>query len=163
LQELDDEYMRKASNLVERRIAKVKEKVTLLPESPTPTGVEIALAGEIRAAVKAEKDNAEKFAFGLRADPKVMAALLSAPPFLSGLTAEGIERLRAAALESIYPEERAEIEGRGACGVAGKTRYRPRQPIPRHIRRERQDDPLLVVWRNAFQDAERKVFGGTFA
>jgi hypothetical protein len=38
-----------------------------------------------------------------------MAAVLSAPAFLSGMTAEGIERLRAAALESLYPQERAEI------------------------------------------------------
>jgi hypothetical protein len=39
-----------------------------------------------------------------------MQAVLSAPAFLSGMTNEGVERLRAAALESLYPSERAEME-----------------------------------------------------
>jgi hypothetical protein len=110
LKELD-EYapLVKAANLTEKRITRVREKVSLLPESPTPTGVDIALATEIRAAVRAEKEP-EKFAFGLRGDAKVMQAVLSAPAFLSGMTNEGVERLRAAALESLYPSERAEME-----------------------------------------------------
>ena len=50
LAEIDENYapLAKAANLVERRVAKVRENVTLLPGSTTPTGVDIALAAEIR-------------------------------------------------------------------------------------------------------------------
>jgi hypothetical protein len=107
LKELEKyEPLEKASNLVARKVAKLHEKMSVLPESPS--GADIAIAAEIRAAIKAESEP-EKFAFGLRSDAKVVRAILSAPAFLSGMTDEGLGRLREAALHALHPAEVSEV------------------------------------------------------
>jgi hypothetical protein len=108
LSELNDYVpLTKATNAVARRINALKERMTVLPATPT-SAAEIALAAEIRAAVRA-KPEPEKFAFEHRTDPKLVAAVLGAPAFLSGLTPEAVDRIRDIALRSLHPAEVEEI------------------------------------------------------
>jgi hypothetical protein len=100
--------LEKASNAVARRIEKVREKITVLPGQPLGAA-EIAVAAEIRAAIKAEADP-EKYAFGLRSDARVVQAVLGAPGFLSGLSDQAVDRLRESALHALHPKEVAEID-----------------------------------------------------
>jgi hypothetical protein len=108
LSELSDYApMTKAANAVARRVANLKEKLTVLPATPT-SAAEISLAAEIRSIIRA-KPEPERFAFDLRSDAKVVQAILSGPASLSGLTDEAVGRIRDAALEALHPNEVAEI------------------------------------------------------
>src|SRR5262249_43307382 len=65
-------------------------------------------ATEIRSLVRDQKEP-ERFAFEHRSDAKLVAAILAAPPFLSGLTPEAVDRIRTIALETLHPGETKEI------------------------------------------------------
>jgi hypothetical protein len=97
----------KATNAVARRINALKERMTVLPATPT-SAAEVSLAAEIRVAIRA-KPEPERFAFDHRSDAKVVRAILSGPAFLSGLTPEAIHRIRDAALQALHPKEVEEI------------------------------------------------------
>lgn len=109
LAELDQfQPLSKAKNVVARRISNLKEKMVALPGEPT-TQKDLAVAGEIRALLRAKGEDAEQFAFSHRTDPKLVAAILGAPAFLSGMSQDAVERLRAVASQALYPAEVEEI------------------------------------------------------
>jgi hypothetical protein len=58
--------------------------------------------------IRAQKEP-ERFAFEHRGDSKLVAAILAAPPFLSGLSQEAVDRIKAVALEALHPAEVREI------------------------------------------------------
>jgi hypothetical protein len=98
---------KKAANTVARRIENLKERINA-PSAPT-SPAEIALASEIRALVRAQGDEAERFVFSHRSDPKMVAAVTSAPAFLSGLSDESAARIKAVAAQALFPNEMKEI------------------------------------------------------
>src|SRR5262249_43863726 len=94
---------KKAANAVTRRIEILREKINVPPTTPQ-NQAEVAIAGEIRAMCRAA-ENPEAFAFAHRSNAQTVAAILSAPDFLSGLSAEAAERIRVVALEALHPNE----------------------------------------------------------
>src|SRR5262249_27824057 len=92
---------------VTRRIEILREKINVPPTTPQ-NQAEVAIAGEIRAMCRAA-ENPEAFAFAHRSNAQTVAAILSAPDFLSGLSAEAAERIRVVALEALHPNEVRQI------------------------------------------------------
>jgi hypothetical protein len=84
---------------VQRRLDKLAEK---MKEASKPDGLDPAMAAEIRSMIRADKAPAMA-AIKHRGDPKIVAAILSAPPALSGLTSEEQDALRRS-VEGSTPE-----------------------------------------------------------
>jgi len=116
--------VKKVSNAVARRIANLKERITIMPGNAT-SHQDIVIAAEIRALIRAQKEP-EQFVFSHRSDAKLVAAVLAAPSLLSGLTQEAAERIRAVAFEALHPNEVKEIAALEAaekgCAPSGRAR-----------------------------------------
>jgi len=89
----------------------------------------------VRALLRAKGEDAEQFAFSHRTDPKLVAAILGAPAFLSGMSQDAVERLRAVASQALYPAEVEEIAALEAAErVAMQAAEHARERIARRDR-----------------------------
>src|SRR5207249_54995 len=86
---------------------------------------EATLTSEIRAYI-AKQQSPAMAAIQHKNDPRVVAAVLNAPAFLSGLTDEEVGQVRSAALESTDSalEEREVSHALGVCREAVKSAQR---------------------------------------
>lgn len=87
------------------------EKI-ITAEARTPdTPHDIALAGEIRRHIASLKNVGERLSFlnEYAGNPAVVAAALSGPAFLSGMTDEQQERFKIQSREKLHPAEFAEL------------------------------------------------------
>jgi hypothetical protein len=113
----------KAEEAVEKQFAEIA-KGSKLPVAPESVA-EVALAAEIRAHV-ARQQEPHIAVHKLAGDPRVVAAVMHAPAFLSGLTDEQKNRFLAQAEISLFPEgtgDRQKLEAalkvlRDAVGAA---------------------------------------------
>ncbi|MCH2393219.1 hypothetical protein [Oceanibaculum sp.] len=120
LSEIAGAKLTRARNAVEQYVAKLDEQMNVAPPLPS-NAVEELRAQEIRSAIrnagKGRSYNlAKKHSEGR---PDVMAAIMAAPAFLSGLTGEEQEALGSEMAQRLYPElvqRRAEVLA--ALGVA---------------------------------------------
>jgi hypothetical protein len=109
-----------AEHHVENRIAAMRQKIQAqIAQGEPKTSAEAALAGEIRAYI-GKQQNPAMAAVQQKNDPRVIAAILNAPAFLSGLTDEQLGTFRAAALDSSDPaqEERQVSNALDVCRAA---------------------------------------------
>jgi hypothetical protein len=107
---------------VENRIESLRQKIrTLIAQGEPKSPAEAALAGEIRAYLAKQKSPALA-AIQHMADPRVVAAVLNAPSFLSGMAEEEVGKFRSAALDSTDPaqEEREVTSALAVCRTAIK-------------------------------------------
>lgn len=107
---------------VQNRIENLRQKIrTLIAQGEPKSAVEAAMAGEIRAFL-AKQQSPAMAAIQHRADPRVIAAVLNAPSFLSGMTEEEVGNFRSAALDSTDPaqEEREVSNALDVCRAAIK-------------------------------------------
>lgn len=142
----------KAMQLAEGRITALKEKTTPLPKTPA-TAAEIVIASDIRRHI-AGQENPSHAAWKLSSDPRVIAAILQAPSFLSGLTDEDVANIRNAAVKAAHPDQVREIaEIENALRVCQKAIASAQRKIAQRANMRRDADG---IWR-AFISAVPKA------
>ena len=92
-----------ARDSVERQISKWDEQSGLAVKPPS-TIAESVQQSEIRAHISAMKDNRVSFVEKHAHDPRVVAAVLGAPAFLSGLTDADINIVKAQIAKRLAPK-----------------------------------------------------------
>jgi hypothetical protein len=92
-----------ARDLVESQMAKWDEELGLLSKPPATIGESVQLS-EIRSYLSAMSDNRLNFVAQHAHDPRVVAAVLGAPAFLSGLTDADIGMLKTQIAKRVAPE-----------------------------------------------------------
>jgi hypothetical protein len=91
-----------AQERVAKAVAKWDEQSGLHPESPSPE--EAAIQGEIRRHIASLKENKVAFITKHVGDPRVVAAVLHGPNFLSGLSSSDIEIIKSQIIQRNAPE-----------------------------------------------------------
>ncbi len=103
LQELDAyKPLLTAKNAVTKSINKAETQRPSLPSAPTSVA-DVQLAAEIREHV-ARQEKPDSFVLVHAADERVVAAVLSAPAFLSGMKDEHLAILERAILNKLHPD-----------------------------------------------------------
>lgn len=92
-----------AEKAVADNLAFLEEKMVEMPKPPG-TFADVMLAQEIRAFVRTQKSPID-FVMKSITDRSVLSAILTAPDYLSGLTAAEWNVVRARAREALHPEE----------------------------------------------------------
>ncbi len=92
-----------AKETVERQVAKWEEKTGMVIKPPANIA-EAVVYSEIRAHLAAMKENKVDFVERHLSDPRVTSAVLSAPPFLSGLTDAEIAVVQTRIEQHVAPE-----------------------------------------------------------
>ena len=91
-----------AEEAVSRALALFEERMVKLP-SAALTPADIALAQEVRSYVRQTKSPID-FVMANLSDPRVIGAVLHAPPYLSGLTPEAFNLVEQRARSTHHPE-----------------------------------------------------------
>ena len=110
-----------ARDSVEHQITKWDEEIGLTPKTPATIGESVQLT-EIRSYISAMKGNRVDFVAKHAGDPRVVAAVLGAPAFLSGLTDADINIVKSQVAKRVAPE----IAEAKADTMQGAARYRGR-------------------------------------
>jgi hypothetical protein len=118
-----EKFVEPAERAAAKRVAGLEEKMSAhIAQGKPKDATEAQLATEIRAHI-AGQESPIMAALKLKSDPKVIAAVLEAPSFLSGLSDEEASTLRAQALAS--SEQQREVDeitkGVGVCKSAVKS------------------------------------------
>ena len=92
-----------ARDLVESQMAKWDEELGFFSKPPATIGESVQLS-EIRSYLSAMSDNRVNFVAQHVHDPRVIAAVLGAPAFLSGLTEADVGILKAQIAKRVAPE-----------------------------------------------------------
>jgi hypothetical protein len=115
----DPEMLKKAETAVARFLEQVDARKGNLPKAPT-TPADVQLHAEIRGHIAKQKGSL-MFAMNHRGDPLVVAAVIHAPAFLSGMTNEEKNTFYAAAANALWPDdEKAKKESADALVVTQK-------------------------------------------
>ena len=92
-----------AERAVAENIDYLEKKMVDLPQPPTHIA-DVALAQEIRAYIRAQKSPIDGAAKSI-SDPRILSAILNAPPFLSGLNDSEFNLVRERARTALHPEQ----------------------------------------------------------
>jgi hypothetical protein len=92
-----------AERAVTENIQFLEQRMIDLPKPPTNIA-DVALAQEIRAYVRSQKSPIDVAAKSI-SDPRILGAILNAPPFLSGLTDAEFNLVKERARTALHPEQ----------------------------------------------------------
>lgn len=95
--------VKKAERAVERAVETFEAAMIELPKAPAALA-DVAMAQELRQHIAKQKSPVD-FVLNNLSDPRVIGAVLHAPPFLSGLNDEAFNLIRERARNGLHPEQ----------------------------------------------------------